>query len=103
MKTLEELKNSKVLVDDELNIEDEIANINNKLIELDDEKEKLIQLQTQLEMEKRNEDSKATAERIRRARSKSSHKKILGRKNSILGRLNSVKEQRRARREKLDG
>ena len=35
-------------------IQEEIAEINDKLIELDNEKEKLIQLQTQLEMEKRN-------------------------------------------------
>ena len=84
-------------------IQEEIESINEKLIELDDEKAKLIALQTQLEMEKRNEENKATAERIAKARSKSSHKKILGRKNSKLGRLNAVKEQRRARREKLNG
>ena len=89
---------------DEINktIQEEIAEINDKLIELDNEKEKLIQLQTQLEMEKRNDESKATAERIARAR-KSSHRKILGRKNAKLGLLNSIKEQRRVRREKLDG
>ena len=84
-------------------IQEEIESINEKLIELDDEKAKLIALQTQLEMEKRNEENKATAERIAKARSKSSHKKILGRKNSKLGLLNAVKEQRRARREKLNG
>ena len=83
-------------------IQQEIEDINEKLIELDDEKEKLIALQTQLEMEKRNDESKATAERIARAR-KSSHRKILGRKNAKLGLLNSIKEQRRVRREKLDG
>ena len=83
-------------------IQQEIEDINDKLIELDNEKEKLIQLQTQLEMEKRNDESKATAERIARAR-KSSHRKILGRKNAKLGLLNSIKEQRRVRREKLDG
>ena len=83
-------------------IQEEIESINEKLIELDDEKAKLIALQTQLEMEKRNEENKATAERIAKAR-KSSHRKILGRKNAKLGLLNSIKEQRRIRREKLDG
>ena len=82
-------------------IQEEIAEINDKLIALDDEKEKLIQLQTQLEMKKRNEESKATAERIKKARSKSSHKKILGRKNSKLGLLNAIKEQRKNRKLKL--
>ena len=82
-------------------IEQEIADINNKLIELDEEKARLIQLQTQLEMEKRNEESKATAERIAKARSKSSHKKIAGRKNAKLSLLNRIKEQRKNRKEKL--
>lgn len=82
-------------------IEQEIADINNKLIELDEEKAKLIQLQTQLEMEKRNEESKATAERIAKARSKSSHKQIAGRKGAKLSLLNRIKEQRKNRKEKL--
>ena len=82
-------------------IQQEIEDINEKLIELDDEKAKLIALQTQLAMEKRNEESKATAERIKKARSKHTHKQTLGRKNSKLGRLNAVKEQRRARKERL--
>ena len=82
-------------------IQEEIAEINDKLIELDNEKEKLIQLQTQLEMEKRNEESRATAELIKKARSKSSHKKILGRKNSKLGLLNAIKEKRKIRKLKL--
>ena len=88
---------------DELNIEEEIATINEKLQELEDTKDKLIHLQTQLQMQKINEENKATAERIAKARSKSSHKKILGRKNSKLARLNAIKEQRRARKEKLKG
>lgn len=82
-------------------IEQEIADINNKLIELDEEKAKLIQLQTQLEMEQRNIETKATAERIAKARSKSSHKKILGRKNAKFSLLNRIKEQRKNRKEKL--
>ena len=82
-------------------IQEEIAEINDKLIALDDEKEKLIQLQTQLEMKKRNEESKATAERIAKARSKSSHKQIAGRKNAKLSLLNRIKEQRKNRKEKL--
>ena len=52
-------------------------------------------------MEKRNEESRATAERIKKARSKSSHKKILGRKNSKLGLLNAIKEKRKIRKLKL--
>ena len=86
---------------DELNLEDQIAEINSKLIELDEEKAKLIQLQTQLEMEKRYAESKAAAERITKARGKSSHKKILGRKNAKFGLINSIKEQRRIRKERL--
>ena len=82
-------------------IQDEIAEINNKLLELDEEKGKLIALQTDLEMERRNEESKATAERIRKARSKHSHKQTLGRLGAKFGRLNAVKERRRQRSEKL--
>ena len=82
-------------------IQDEIAEINNKLLELDEEKGKLIALQTDLEMERRNEESKATAERIRKARSKHSYKQTLGRKNAKFGRLNAIKEQRKNRKLKL--
>ena len=81
-------------------IQQEIEDINEKLIELDDEKEKLIALQTQLEMEKRNEESRATAERIAKARTRE-HNQTKGRWNAKFARLNAIKEQRRARKEKL--
>ena len=88
---------------EELNktIQEEIAEINDKLIALDDEKEKLIQLQTQLEMKKRNEESKATAERIRKARTRE-HNQTKGRWNAKFRLLNAVKEQRRARKERIE-
>ena len=82
-------------------IQDQIADINNKLLQLDEEKGKLIELQTDLEMEQRNEESKATAERIRKARSKHTYKQSLGRLGAKFGRLNAVKERRRQRSEKL--
>ena len=82
-------------------MQDEIAEINNKLLELDEEKGKLIALQTDLEMERRNEESKATAERIRKARSKHTYKQSLGRIGAKFGRLNAVKEQRKLRAERL--
>lgn len=82
-------------------IEQEIEEINQQLTLLEDEKDRLIQLQSQLEMQKRDEENKATAERIAKARSKSSHKQISGRKNAKLGLLNRIKEQRKNRKEKL--
>ena len=82
-------------------IQEEIAEINNKLLELDEEKGKLIALQTGLENEKRNEESKATAERIRKARSQHTHKQTLGGLGAKFGMLNATKERRRQRSARL--
>jgi len=89
---------------EELNktIEQEIEEINQQLTLLEDEKDKLIQLQTQLEMQKREEENKAWTERVIQARTKE-QKRNLGRKNSRFGLLNKFKELRQIRKDKLDG
>jgi|DEB0MinimDraft_10_1074344.scaffolds.fasta_scaffold27256_4 phage shock protein A len=89
---------------EELNktIEQEIEEINQQLTLLEDEKDKLIQLQTQLEMQKREEENKAWTERVIQARTKE-QKRNLGRKNSKFGLLNKFKELRQIRKDKLDG
>ena len=89
---------------EELNktIEQEIEEINQQLTLLEDEKDKLIQLQTQLEMQKREEENKAWTERVIQARTKE-QKRNLGRKNSRFGLLNKFKELRQIRKDKLNG
>ena len=89
---------------EELNktIEHEIEEINQQLTILEDEKDKLIQLQSQLEMQKREEENKAWTERVIQARTKE-QKRNLGRKNSKFGLLNKFKELRQIRKDKLDG
>ena len=89
---------------EELNktIEQEIEEINQQLTLLEDEKDKLIQLQSQLEMQKREEENKAWTERVIQARTKE-QKRNLGRKNSRFGLLNKFKELRQIRKDKLDG
>ena len=89
---------------EELNktIEQEIEEINQQLTLLEDEKDRLIQLQTQLEMQKREEENKAWTERVIQARTKE-QKRNLGRKNSKFGLLNKFKELRQIRKDKLDG
>jgi phage shock protein A len=89
---------------EELNktIEQEIEEINQQLTLLEDEKDKLIQLQSQLEMQKREEENKAWTERVIQARTKE-QKRNLGRKNSKFGLLNKFKELRQIRKDKLDG
>ena len=89
---------------EELNktIEQEIEEINQQLTLLEDEKDKLIQLQTQLEMQKREEENKAWTERVIQARTKE-QKRNLGRKNSKFGLLNKFKELRQIRKDKLNG
>jgi len=89
---------------EELNktIEQEIEEINQQLTLLEDEKDKLIQLQTQLEMQKREEENKAWTERVIQARTKE-QKRNLGRKNSKFGLLNKFKELRQIRKDRLDG
>ena len=89
---------------EELNktIEQEIEEINQQLTLLEDEKDKLIQLQTQLEMQKREEENKAWTARVIQARTKE-QKRNLGRKNSKFGLLNKFKELRQIRKDKLDG
>ena len=49
-------------------IDEQIVIINNKLQQLDEEKGRLITLQTDLENEKRTEESNAYAERVKKAR-----------------------------------
>jgi len=89
---------------EELNktIEQEIEEINQQLTLLEDEKDKLIQIQTQLEMQKREEENKAWTERVIQARTKE-QKRNLGRKNSKFGLLNKFKELRQIRKDRLDG
>ena len=89
---------------EELNktIEQEIEEINQQLTLLEDEKDKLIQLQSQLEMQKREEENKAWTERVIQARTKE-QKRNLGRKNSKFGLLNKFKELRQIRKDKLNG
>ena len=86
--------------EDELSIEDQIADINNKLIELDEEKGRLITLQTDLEMKKRSEESNAYGERLKKARGRQ-HRQTEGRVGAKFSLLNKVKETRRARAERL--
>ena len=83
-------------------IDEQIVAINNKLQQLDEEKGRLITLQTDLEMEKQNKETKLYAERVKKARAKN-HRQTEGRVNAKYSLLNKVQETRRARAERLRG
>ena len=81
-------------------IDEQIVIINNKLQHLDEEKGRLITLQTNLENEKRTEESNAYAERVKKARGRE-HRQTEGRVGAKFSLLNKVQETRRARAERL--
>jgi len=79
-----------------------IEDINQKLMELEDQRDELITAKFRMEREEEDRKTKAWAERVSQARQKNVRVKE-GRHNAKFSKLNFFKRKRQERRERLDG